>query len=238
MLGVLLISAFTTTSWVSPDAPVQPDSIRKVHLVQSNHLDVGFDDTALKIINLYFDEYFPAAVETARALAKNNNAPERLVWMAQPYIVSLYLNCPSINTFPIPPTHGPNLNCTASPDQRKDCGFPGITAAACEAKKCCWEKSSGHWCFFPSPGSVPPHLHCPTPEQADNFRTAVKEGHIVLHAFPFNAEPEVLDSNLFQAGLNLSRQVAESVGLPPPVVLSQRDVPGMTRAVLPLLRKA
>jgi hypothetical protein len=34
---------------------VPPSSIKKVHVVQSCHLDVGFVDLAVNIVNRYFD---------------------------------------------------------------------------------------------------------------------------------------------------------------------------------------
>ena len=38
-------------AWVSARAPVQPASIKKVHVIQSCHLDVGFSDLAIVIVN-------------------------------------------------------------------------------------------------------------------------------------------------------------------------------------------
>ena len=57
-----------STSWVVSSARVQPESIKKVHVVQSCHLDVGFADYGVGIINEYFDHHFPLAIATARAL--------------------------------------------------------------------------------------------------------------------------------------------------------------------------
>ena len=58
------------------------------------------------------------------------------------------------------------------------------------------------------------------------------------HAFPFDGEPEVYTDALFSFGLNFSAAVDIEFGLPKKKVLSLRDVPGVTRAVVPLMSKA
>jgi hypothetical protein len=63
-------------------------------------------------------------------------------------------------------------------------------------------------------------------------------GHIALHAFPFDAQPELLNSSLFECGLDMVQALAAEHNITPPLVLSQRDVPALTRAVVPLLAKA
>lgn len=87
--------------------------------------------------------------------------------------------------------------------------------------------------------------------RAHNHADAVKRGDITWHAFPFNAEPEVYDSSLFQSSVILARDLALKLGQQAPRTMSQRgatrrstfhatltlypDVPGMTRGVIPLL---
>ena len=83
------------TSWVRPTARVLPSSIRKVHLVQACHLDVGFTGLAIDVVNDYFDTFFPAAIATAKALAANITAEARLVFTAQSWLLELYLDCRS-----------------------------------------------------------------------------------------------------------------------------------------------
>ena len=56
-----------------------------------------------------------------------------------------------------------------------------------------------------------------------------------LQAFPFDAEPEVLDREMFSWALNFTAELARAHSAVPPTVLSQRDVPGLTRAAIPLL---
>lgn len=57
-----------------------------------------------------------------------------------------------------------------------------------------------------------------------------------MNAFPHNAEPETMTPQLFVAAVNMSRRIASSVSVPPPATLSQRDVPGLSRAAIPLLQ--
>ena len=67
--------------------------ITTVHLIQSNHLDVGYTDNAVNVINQYFTEYFPRAAGIGAQL-RSLGGPERLKWMTQSYLVSLFLDCP------------------------------------------------------------------------------------------------------------------------------------------------
>ena len=63
----------------------------------------------------------------------------------------------------------------------------------------------------------------------------VRFADIGWHAFPFNAEPELFTPALFDAALNLTFAEDRHFGHPPRRTLSQRDVPGLTRAAIPLL---
>jgi hypothetical protein len=79
-------------------------------------------------------------------------------------------------------------------------------------------------------------LICPTAAEIAVFRAAVAAGDITWHRGPFNMQPENLASSLlFEMSLDLSLSLSQQFGLPPSVILSQRDVPGMTRGVVPLL---
>jgi hypothetical protein len=84
----------------------------------------------------------------------------------------------------------------------------------------------------------PSDLQCPTPDALAAFETAARDGIINWHAFPFNAEPEAYDAGMFEASLNLTFIEDEHFGLPKRMTYSQRDVPGLTRAAIPLLAKA
>ena len=56
--------------------------------------------------------------------------------------------------------------------------------------------------------------------------------------FPHNAELAVMDPSLIEAGLALTWALDDRFKLPHKHTLSQRDVPGMTRALIPLLKGA
>ena len=68
-------------------------SITKVHLVQSNHLDVGFTGSITTVLNDYFDKYLPSAVNTSAAL-RERGGEEQLVFTTHAYVLSLFLDCP------------------------------------------------------------------------------------------------------------------------------------------------
>jgi hypothetical protein len=42
-----------------------PRPIKPVHLIQSNHLDVGYT-SAVRVINTYFDDFFPQAIKIGK----------------------------------------------------------------------------------------------------------------------------------------------------------------------------
>lgn len=48
---------------------------------------------------------------------------------------------------------------------------------------------------------------------------------------------QTMDVSLVEAGLKLSQDLADFYGVKRPTVLSQRDVPGMTRSLIPVLKK-
>eukprot|EP01047_Picozoa_sp_COSAG01_P033705 COSAG01_NODE_2492_length_7583_cov_4.761491_4_plen_1034_part_00 len=84
-------------------------AIKKVIMIQSNHFDAGYttahepawyNSTQAKtglladVLSLYFHEYIPQAVATATEL-RRRGGEERLRWMTQAYVVSMYLDCPA-----------------------------------------------------------------------------------------------------------------------------------------------
>jgi hypothetical protein len=199
--GCNTITWSDTTTWsrLLPPAPptplppgaVLPSSIRKVHVVQSCHLDVGFVDLAVNIVNRYFDNFFPEAIVRARELQAKHTGPKSpgLVFMTHSWLVSLYLDCPS--HFPAPPVDDtppsfPVHNCSAlpphchaltgcamAPECRCDCGYPGITPSQCIARGCCDNSTKGSHaipaCFYKSGGAhtgpPPPAPPVPPPSQ-------------------------------------------------------------------------
>ncbi len=67
--------------------PPRAEDITQVHVVFSNHLDVGFDgiDPVLgfskNVVNRYFDVYFPRAIQTANSM--RSLGTDRFIWMTQ-----------------------------------------------------------------------------------------------------------------------------------------------------------
>lgn len=78
-------------------------------------------------------------------------------------------------------------------------------------------------------------LNCPTNAEVSEFETAVAAGEITWHAFPHNAELEAGTAEVIAAGLEVTHRLDKKFGLPPKATLSQRDVPGLTRSMIPLL---
>ena len=75
-----------------------PPTFTSVHVVFMNHLDVGYNGVPVlglinNILNIYFGEYFPRAISVANDL-RSRGGTERLIWTSQPWLVSLYLDCP------------------------------------------------------------------------------------------------------------------------------------------------
>lgn len=91
--------------------------------------------------------------------------------------------------------------------------------------------------YLDCPAHIWAGLYCPNATEIAAFSEAIKQGDITWHAFPFNAEPEIMDDSLFENGLMLAKELSQQFGLPQVRTMSQRDVPGMTRGAVPLLAK-
>lgn len=90
----------------------------------------------------------------------------------------------------------------------------------------------------PVPSSAPPLLQCPNASFVADVKAVVARGDIFFHAFPHNPSYGFYDVGSVEAGLNLVKATADSLKVPHPVSLSLRDVPGLTRALLPTLTAA
>ena len=87
--------------------------------------------------------------------------------------------------------------------------------------------------------SCPPNMNftCPSPQLRASVLDAMRRGAITWHAFPYNSEAELHSPDLFEFGIQLSHSLSDLLGLPRPLTISQRDVPGTTQAMIPLLVK-
>jgi hypothetical protein len=83
-------------------------------------------------------------------------------------------------------------------------------------------------------------IYCPTVQEIADFKEAASNGEIRWHAFPFNSEPELMDAPTFNFGIEFSKDLSTrfpDMKADVPLVFSQRDVPGLTQAVIPILKK-
>lgn len=79
-------------------------------------------------------------------------------------------------------------------------------------------------------------LQCPTVEEVEAFKGAVAQGDITWHAATFNVEYEnAFNEEMINVQFQLSRDLADELGVPRPQTVSLRDVPGTTRALVPIL---
>lgn len=83
-----------------------------------------------------------------------------------------------------------------------------------------------------------PTLHCPNSSTVAEVRAALQRGDLFFHAFPHDGEASAFPSaSLFDAALDVAGGLSVDLGLPHPTAVSQRDVPGWTRAAIPLLAR-
>lgn len=181
-LADAIVESTTQVPIPAPASAPKYADVEMVHVINSCHLDIGFADSSQGIINRYFTHHFPMAVTVGkelRAAAQGRDVPDKLNFMFQSWVISMYLDCP-----------------------------PGLG------------------------------LVCPNTTQVADFEAAVRAGDVTWHAFPHNAELQMMDPALLEAGLALTWGLDDKFGLPHKSTLSQRDVPGMTRALVPFLSKA
>ncbi|KAL4420038.1 hypothetical protein ABPG77_001288 [Micractinium sp. CCAP 211/92] len=167
-------------SAAAPRAPPPASSpadepVELVRIVFSSHLDVGYTNIDSEVINTWFHEHYPRAIQVAQELRKRGG-PERLVFLTHSWLVALYLDCP-------------------------------------------------------------PHIGIKCPNSTAAFEAAVRRGDIYWHALPHVAQIELFDPPLLEAAVQLSHRLNERFGLPPALTMNQRDVPGLTRAAIPILAR-
>eukprot|EP01084_Bolivina_argentea_P260303 439542_1 len=80
-------------------------------------------------------------------------------------------------------------------------------------------------------------LHCPNQTAINSFKNGIKSKYIWFNTFPFNACIEMYDKSMFEFGLKLSRDIIKQTNAINTTVLSQRDVPGITRSAIPILKQ-
>lgn len=74
-------------------------------------------------------------------------------------------------------------------------------------------------------------------QERKDLEEAIEAGDIVWHGLPFTMHSELVDASLFEFGLSLSKTLDERFGKKT-IAAKMTDVPGHTRAIVPLLAKA
>jgi hypothetical protein len=78
-------------------------------------------------------------------------------------------------------------------------------------------------------------LHCPNETYKEEVRIAIKEGVLTWAAFPFNSELSAYDRSLIEFGINHTHALDDYFGVKRKITLPDRDVPGITRSLIPIL---
>ena len=74
-------------------------------------------------------------------------------------------------------------------------------------------------------------------EARDRLVNAIENGGICWHGLPFTTHTELMSKELFEYGLSLSRRLDAQFGKKT-IAAKMTDVPGYTKAMIPLLKKA
>lgn len=74
-------------------------------------------------------------------------------------------------------------------------------------------------------------------EELNSLLKAIEDGLIYWHGLPFTTHTELMDKELFEYGLTLSKKLDKQFGRKT-IAAKMTDVPGHTKAIIPLLAKA
>ena len=211
--------------FVCASASAPHDGIKTAHLVWMNHLDVGFTNLISSVMNDYFHIYFPRAINTSKALNVPGEQPV-FVYTSHAYLLDMFLNCPARM----------GLNCTT--------GAPKHLPVPVSVRRGAppYEEEYG---LEVTPDDNVNCIVCPNASLVADVIAAVEAGIITWHAYPHNAEPELTERSMYLEALASVRRLdarfaalsasKTCAGCRNKTVISQRDVPGLTRGVVPLL---
>src|SRR5262249_10138251 len=90
--------------------------------------------------------------------------------------------------------------------------------------------TTGSWLIYE-------YLQQAQPAEKAALEQAIREGDIAWHALPFTTHSELMDASLFRFGLSLSQELDRRFGKRT-IAAKMTDVPGHTRAIVPLLADA
>ena len=198
-------------------------TVTKIHMVLSSHLDFGAKTEGCGVTRPGEPDF------CARVIP---NLPKHPGGMGEPYgyqIINRYFD-----------EFFPNAIANAAAGRRDGVEYrymtqPWIASLYLDCK-------TAGMRFWPELGSAVrvghSSLHCPNASSVAAFRAALQRGDIFLHAFAHNAQASTFsDGSMFEAGIEIGERLADDSGISRPIAVSQRDVPGWTRATLPLLNK-
>ena len=90
--------------------------------------------------------------------------------------------------------------------------------------------TTGSWLIYE-------YLEQASPARRREMEEAIQAGDIAWHALPFTTHTELMDADLFRLGLSLSQRLDARFGKHT-IAAKFTDVPGHTRAIIPLLAEA
>ena len=103
--------------------------------------------------------------------------------------------------------------------------------------ECPIDRLSGDGKLGVTPDYDPACVVCPNASLVEAVEQGIRDDIITWHAFPFNAEPELADAGLLLGGIDAVHALDARFGKPNKTVISQRDVPGVSRGIVPLMRE-
>lgn len=100
------------------------------------------------------------------------------------------------------------------------------------------EHESGNAKFIWTTGSwlINEYLQTAEPNMRIRMEEAIRQGRITWHGLPFTTHTELMDANLFEFGLSLSRKLDRQFGKTT-IAAKMTDVPGHTIGMVPILAR-
>ncbi|KAL6772128.1 hypothetical protein ACKKBG_A29040 [Auxenochlorella protothecoides x Auxenochlorella symbiontica] len=81
-------------------------------------------------------------------------------------------------------------------------------------------------------------IKCPSPSAVQELEEGIRAGDITWHALPHNSQIEAFDAPLLRWAVDFTHALDAKYGQSPRITMSQMDVPGLTRAAIPILHGA
>lgn len=91
LLWAVLFTMNGSAKIIQQGEPVNPERIKKVHLIFKTHLDIGFTNSGDSVIKTYMNEFIPNTLTLTESL-RQSKANERYRWTTGSWLISEYLN--------------------------------------------------------------------------------------------------------------------------------------------------